>query len=127
MLPTNLCNSQYKAKYTLQLKVRRQNWAALLPINLIHLQCCDGRAPAAARKDPDRSVCENFDLSLCSVALGTINEDLTLGELLEFNQAFAALRSRTLVLNDTAFSSNSKTVDRQMIRIAKYVDRGCHW
>ena len=70
-------------------------------------------------------ICENFDFTICSVAL-EIKADLSFS-FQGFNGAFADLQSGRLVLGTRAFSCANSPVAMQMARIAKYVFRGYRW
>lgn len=113
-------SQQYKVVSTKCLKFIDNPWCATLPINLIHI------APQSAVivNEGNRFVCENFDITLCCVALDEVKEDLTMGTFLGFHGAFEALRKCDLCLTDRAFSCQVVNVSYQMSRLCKYMRRG---
>ena len=126
-IPHTLQKSQYFVLYTETLQLRDSYCAASLPVNLIRIQT------NRKMEDPEagaRLVCESFDMTLCCVALGKINSDLSLEPCLEFNNAFQALCSKTMRLTCYAFQCHStawSSVIAQMLRIQKYSARGFKW
>ena len=73
--------------------------AALLPINII---CVQARRRRVVHGDASAFICRNFDMTLCSV-VATVTPDLQF-RLTDYGNAFAALRARTIVLRNCAFT-----------------------
>ena len=122
----------YTKKMSLQMPVMPDRGATdLAPINLIRLQhrVVPGNISEFRAHDWSKLVCENFDLSLCSVAIARLEDDLSIREdaFTSWRGAFGALESRKLVFNDAAFACDSVSVHRQMMRVEKYVRRQFTW
>ena len=92
----------------------------LLPVNVVHIKCADGRPETSAS-----FICESFDLTMCSVCLH-VHENLhysTSG----FNGSAEALLKKKLRLSPCAFYAGPGKVQIQMVRIRKYLERGFDW
>ena len=90
----------------------------LLPVNIILITPFEGSYEESAFA---RKVCQSFDVTLCCVSL-SVDSDLTF--ILEgYDDSFAALDARKLILREQAFAD----VRSQMNRIRKYLKRGFSW
>ena len=122
-LPVQLRPQQYRVLNTMHLSLEHNAWFATLPINLIRVESEVRPFP----EDLPAFICGNFDIRLCCVALTRIADNLIFSEFREFNNAFTALKSRTLSLTTCAFSCQRTSVSYQMHRLAKYAQRGYSW
>ena len=129
-LPHSLSLSRYDLVKTVRMRSRRGNErsslalvpAALLPINII-LVAVEPCAPPIL--DFPCFVCNNFDITLCCVAL-VVNADLSF-DFRGFDCSFQALHAKKLVLRDCAFGARKGSVTAQMKRVLKYLERGFSW
>ena len=96
--------------------------AALLPINIIHVELRPDCAEEAVEADVRECVCNNFDQAACCMTLSVSSEFEY--EYRAFNGAADCLLHRRLVLRPQAFSCHPTNITKQMERIQRYVDRG---
>ena len=120
-VPQNIRAQSYRVLYTETLYLEGECAAAALPINLILVKM---DKPNVHPNNQARVICEAFDITLCSVALQNVTDDLRIQTFRHFNGAEDMLRRQKLQLNATAFA---KSVPITMRRIVKYAARGYSW
>ena len=136
-LPLRFENRQYRVIRSIKVKPvsrRPMPSSSLLTINIIQVQCAERTLSNFNYPSPSVEIrnaafiCGGFDLTCCCVAL-LINEDHTF-QILTFEEADVALRSKTLHLRATAFASGASSeaiVSIGMRRIKKYMTRSFSW
>ena len=95
--------------------------AALLPVNIIHVELIQDCSQVADVADIRECVCNNFDQAACCMTL-TVSSEFEY-EYCGFNGAADCLIHRILRLRPRAFSCHPTDVGKQMGRIQKYVER----
>ena len=96
--------------------------AALLPINIIHVELIQDCAQEVDEADIRACVCNNFDQAACCMTLSVSSEFEY--EYRGFDGAADCLLHRRLVLRPQAFSCHPTDITKQMDRIRRYVERG---
>ena len=96
--------------------------AALLPINIIHVELIQDCAQEVDEADIRACVCNNFDQAACCMTLSVSSEFEY--EYRGFDGAADCLLRRRLVLRPQAFSCHPTDITKQMDRIRRYVERG---
>ena len=120
-LPQTFCQREYRIIDVEKMTLKGNAPTTNLPVNVIVVE------PFNDVVDFKRFICESFDISLCSIAVERINDELQFTNFGGFNNAFADLRMKKLRLMSTSFAINAKGIHHQMNRVSKYLERGYSW
>ena len=120
-LPQTFCQREYRIINVEKVTLKGDAPTTNFPVNVIVVE------PFNDVVDFKRFICESFDISLCSVAVETINDELQFTKFGGFNNAFADLRKNKLRLMSTSFALNAGGIYHQMNRVSKYLERGYSW